>query len=47
MYDGTPKKLWHAAAASVYAHLLALYEEGRIDVVGELPLRRTSKVKRT
>ena len=30
MYADTDKRLWRAAAASVYAHLLALHRQNRV-----------------
>ena len=35
MYADVDKRLWRAAANSVYSHLLALHREDRVDVVAE------------
>jgi glyoxylase-like metal-dependent hydrolase (beta-lactamase superfamily II) len=40
IYTDVPKQLWRAAAASSYAHLLQLVEEGK--VVSDGPARRTA-----
>jgi glyoxylase-like metal-dependent hydrolase (beta-lactamase superfamily II) len=37
MYDDVDKRLWRAAANSVYSHLLALHREGRATVDGDEP----------
>jgi glyoxylase-like metal-dependent hydrolase (beta-lactamase superfamily II) len=34
MYADVDKRLWRAAANSVYSHLLALHREGRVEVIG-------------
>jgi hypothetical protein len=41
MYADVSKGLWKPAAASTYAHLLMLAEEGRVATDG--PPRRTSE----
>jgi glyoxylase-like metal-dependent hydrolase (beta-lactamase superfamily II) len=41
MYADVDKGLWRAAAASTYAHLLMLIDEGRVEADG--PPRRTSR----
>ena len=35
MYADVDKRLWRAAANSVYSHLLALHREGRVAAVDE------------
>jgi glyoxylase-like metal-dependent hydrolase (beta-lactamase superfamily II) len=37
MYQTVDKRLWRAAANSVYSHLLALHREGRVTVSGGVP----------
>jgi glyoxylase-like metal-dependent hydrolase (beta-lactamase superfamily II) len=41
MYADVDKRLWRAAANSVYAHLLALHREGRVTVEAEPSLTAT------
>lgn len=38
MYADTDKRLWRAAANSVYSHLLALHRQGRVTVDGDEPM---------
>jgi glyoxylase-like metal-dependent hydrolase (beta-lactamase superfamily II) len=46
LYADTTKKLWRAAAASMYAHLLHLLDLGEVDVQDGLPRRRSTWVRR-
>jgi glyoxylase-like metal-dependent hydrolase (beta-lactamase superfamily II) len=46
LYADVDKKLWLAAASSVYAHLLHLHAIGLVDTDDGLPLRRVSRVRR-
>lgn len=46
IYADVAKSLWRPAAASMYAHLLALVADGRIAVDGDAPARRTSRYAR-
>jgi glyoxylase-like metal-dependent hydrolase (beta-lactamase superfamily II) len=46
IYDENRKTVWPAAAASVYAHLLYLLETGRIDLVGDDVVQRSSRFRR-
>lgn len=41
MYADVDKRLWRAAANSVYSHLLALHREGRVSAAGEPSLSAT------
>lgn len=41
LYVEVPKTLWRAAAVSMYAHLLALVDDGRVTVDGTPKLRST------
>lgn len=41
MYADVDKRLWRAAANSVYSHLLALHREGRVSADGETSLTAT------
>jgi glyoxylase-like metal-dependent hydrolase (beta-lactamase superfamily II) len=45
LYADVSKRLWRGAAASVYAHLLHLYELGEVEVEDGAALRRTSRVR--
>jgi glyoxylase-like metal-dependent hydrolase (beta-lactamase superfamily II) len=46
LYASVQKRLWHAASASMYAHLLGMVEDGRVVVAGGGPARRTSRYER-
>jgi glyoxylase-like metal-dependent hydrolase (beta-lactamase superfamily II) len=46
LYADTTKKLWRAAAASTYAHLLHLRDLGEVDVQEGPPRRRATWIKR-
>jgi glyoxylase-like metal-dependent hydrolase (beta-lactamase superfamily II) len=43
LYSDVSKRLWKAAASSVYAHMLLLEEIGDLEVVGGEPVRLTSR----
>jgi glyoxylase-like metal-dependent hydrolase (beta-lactamase superfamily II) len=45
MYQDVRKQLWPAAASSVHAHLLDLYERGLVDVDDGPPVQRSSRFR--
>ena len=47
IYRDVRKQLWSAAASSVYAHLLDLYDRGLVQVEGGLPVQRSSRYGRS
>jgi glyoxylase-like metal-dependent hydrolase (beta-lactamase superfamily II) len=46
LYADVSKRLWRGAAASMYAHVLHLYDLGTVVVDDGSPLRRTSRIRR-